>query len=918
MSSLPVSGAFNDGLIAELYESYRRDPASVDESWRQFFRLAETLGAQGPAAAGVDASLLRKTAAAASLLGAIQRYGHLAVQLDPLGTPPPGAAELKPEFHGITDAELAQVPASALGDDDGTAADVVQRMRDVYCTTIAYEFEHLGDEDERAWFKKTIESGEATAPLSDDEKRLLLNRLTEVDGLERFLGKAYVGVKRFSIEGVDALVPMLDESIERAARGGTKHIVIGMAHRGRLNVLTHVMGKPYRVLFGEFEGHHADTNAESDTGDVKYHMGYDGSRDVPDVGTIDIQLVPNPSHLEIVNPVVAGVARARQRVKGGRPNQRDEASVLPIVIHGDASFAGEGIVPETLNISLLRGYCVGGSLHIIANNQVGFTTDPIDARSTHYASDPAKGYDIPIVHVNADDAESCLQAVRLGIAYRQRFNKDFLIDLVGYRRHGHNEADQPAFTQPTMYKVVAEHPSPRAVFGARLVRERVMTQDDVATADASLLERLNAIYQAMKKERSAPDASNTDDALVPQPASSKVDTAVRAEKLVSLNEQLLGWPSTFKLHPTLQRTIPRRRDALNNGAIDWGHAEALAFASLIADGTSVRLTGQDAERGTFSHRQAVVHDVDTGETFTPMANLPGATGAFEVYNSPLSEMAVLGFEYGFSIAAPDELVLWEAQYGDFANVAQPIFDQFISAGRAKWRQESGLVMLLPHGYEGQGPEHSSARLERFLQLSADDNMCIAYPSTPAQYFHILRRQALRRPRRPLVLMQPKSLLRMPNAASKLQQLTSGKFEPVMDDPTASANRDQVQRLVFCTAKMYYDLTAGERPANIAIVRVEELAPWPRAQVSEIVDQYPNVEEVVWAQEEPKNMGAWAYAQPRLRASIGTVTTLRYIGRPERASPAEGYKATHDEEQGRIVKDALTYSPASRKKAGAAR
>jgi len=918
MSSLPVSGAFNDGLIAELYESYRRDPASVDESWRQFFRLAETLGAQGPAAAGVDASLLRKTAAAASLLGAIQRYGHLAVQLDPLGTPPPGAAELKPEFHGITDAELAQVPASALGDDDGTAADVVQRMRDVYCTTIAYEFEHLGDEDERAWFKKTIESGEATAPLSDDEKRLLLNRLTEVDGLERFLGKAYVGVKRFSIEGVDALVPMLDESIERAARGGTKHIVIGMAHRGRLNVLTHVMGKPYRVLFGEFEGHHADTNAESDTGDVKYHMGYDGSRDVPDVGTIDIQLVPNPSHLEIVNPVVAGVARARQRVKGGRPNQRDEASVLPIVIHGDASFAGEGIVPETLNISLLRGYCVGGSLHIIANNQVGFTTDPIDARSTHYASDPAKGYDIPIVHVNADDAESCLQAVRLGIAYRQRFNKDFLIDLVGYRRHGHNEADQPAFTQPTMYKVVAEHPSPRAVFGARLVRERVMTEDDVATADASLLERLNAIYQAMKKERSAPDASNTDDALVPQPASSKVDTAVRAEKLVSLNEQLLGWPSTFKLHPTLQRTIPRRRDALNNGAIDWGHAEALAFASLIADGTSVRLTGQDAERGTFSHRQAVVHDVDTGETFTPMANLPGATGAFEVYNSPLSEMAVLGFEYGFSIAAPDELVLWEAQYGDFANVAQPIFDQFISAGRAKWRQESGLVMLLPHGYEGQGPEHSSARLERFLQLSADDNMCIAYPSTPAQYFHILRRQALRRPRRPLVLMQPKSLLRMPNAASKLQQLTSGKFEPVMDDPTASANRDQVQRLVFCTAKMYYDLTAGERPANIAIVRVEELAPWPRAQVSEIVDQYPNVEEVVWAQEEPKNMGAWAYAQPRLRASIGTVTTLRYIGRPERASPAEGYKATHDEEQGRIVKDALTYSPASRKKAGAAR
>jgi 2-oxoglutarate dehydrogenase E1 component len=918
MPSLPISGVFNDGLIAELFESYRRDPASVDESWRQFFRLAEALGGGGTAAAGVDANLLRKTAGAASLLGAIQRYGHLAVQLDPLGSPPPGAAELKPEFHGITDADLAQIPGSALGyDDAATAADVVQRMRDAYCGALAYEFEHLGDENERAWFKKTIESGEATLPLTDDEKRALLERLTQVDGLERFLGKAYVGVKRFSIEGVDTLVPMLDASIDYSARAGTKQVIIGMAHRGRLNVLTHVMGKPYRTLFGEFEGHHPDTNAESDTGDVKYHMGYIGKREVPGVGSVELELVPNPSHLEVVNPVVAGVARARQRVKGGRPNERNETSVLPVVVHGDASFAGEGIVPETLNISLLRGYRVGGSLHVIANNQVGFTTDPIDARSTHYASDPAKGYDIPIVHVNADDAEACIQAARLAVAYRQRFNKDFLIDLVGYRRHGHNEADQPAFTQPMMYKIVADHPTSRAVLGARLVRERVSTEEDVAKVDAALGERLNKIYQDMKHE-SAPEASSDDSApaeptLVPTP-----ETAVRAEKLVALNEQLLGWPSTFKLHPTMQRTLPRRRDALNNGAIDWGHAEALAFASLIVDGTSVRITGQDAERGTFSHRQVVLHDNNTGETYSPMANLPGATGAFEVFNSPLSETAVLAFEYGFSIAAPDELVLWEAQYGDFANVAQPIFDQFIAAGRAKWRQESGLVMLLPHGYEGQGPEHSSARLERFLQLTADDNMGVAYPSSPAQYFHVLRRQAMRRPRRPLVLMQPKSLLRMPNAASSLEQLTNGTFLPVIDDAAAAKTREQVQRLVFCTAKMYYDLTAAERPQNVAIIRVEELAPWPREAISEIVDQYPNVEEVVWAQEEPKNMGAWTYAQPRLRASIGTVTTLRYIGRPERASPAEGYKAWHDVEQARIVKDVLTYAPASKRKAGAAR
>jgi 2-oxoglutarate dehydrogenase E1 component len=444
-----------------------------------------------------------------------------------------------------------------------------------------------------------------------------------------------------------------------------------------------------------------------------------------------------------------------------------------------------------------------------------------------------------------------------------------------------------------------------------------VTEDEVKAADKALSDQLQQIYQEMKK---AGDADTTGDRrMTANPVSlAGTDTAVRAEKLVALNEQLLSWPSTFKLHSTMQRTLPRRREAINTGAIDWGHAEALAFASLLIEGTGVRITGQDAERGTFSHRQAVLHDVNTGETYTPLSNLPQASAAFEVYNSPLSETAVMGFEYGFSVAAPDELVLWEAQYGDFANVAQPIVDQFLSAGRAKWRQESGLVLLLPHGYEGQGPEHSSARLERYLQLAAEENMVVAYPSSPAQYFHILRRQAMRRPRRPLVLMQPKSLLRLPAATSKLEDLTSGTFKPVIDDPVASQNRDAVQRLVFCTGKIYYELTAsGDRPANVALVRVDELAPWPRS-IGELVDQYPNVVEVVWAQEEPKNMGAWTYVQPRLRASIGTLTTLRYIGRPERSSPAEGYKSSHDVEQARIVKDVLTYAPASKKRAGAAR
>jgi 2-oxoglutarate dehydrogenase E1 component len=500
--------------------------------------------------------------------------------------------------------------------------------------------------------------------------------------------------------------------------------------------------------------------------------------------------------------------------------------------------------------------------------------------------------------------------MRLALAYRMRFAKDFIIDLVGYRRWGHNEADQPAFTQPKMYEVIATHPTPREVWANRLIRERVVTEDEVKQMEQTHRDMLQATYEEMKKDLAVAGAARTGGIATPRPPAP--DTAVRAERLVSLNEQLLTWPSTFTLHPTIQRTLPRRRDALQS-AIDWGHAEALAFASLLTDGVAVRLSGQDAERGTFSHRQAVLHDTVTGDTYTPLAKLPQAKAPFEIYNSPLSETAVLGFEYGFSVAAPKDLVLWEAQFGDFVNVAQPIIDQFIAADHAKWRQDSRLVMLLPHGYEGQGPEHSSARLERFLQLCAEGNLTVAAPTTPAQYFHILRRQAMSESRRPLILMQPKSLLRLPAAASKLDDLTSKQFQPVLNDDVASNAPDQVQRLVFCSGKIYYDIVEKERPSSIAIIRVEELAPWPR-DLSKVIDMYPNVEEVVWAQEEPKNMGAWTYVQPRLRASIGTLPMLRYIGRPERASPAEGHKQDHDAEQMRIVREVLTPSP-SRKKAG---
>ena len=902
---MPITSPFNDGHVLELYESFRRDPASVDESWRQYFRFAESLAGRADGATGPgDPSLLRKVAGAATLVQAIRQYGHLAVQVDPLGTAPLGAAELKPEFHGILETDLSQVPGAALGMPDGTAADVVSRLRGIYTGTIGFEFEHLEEEGEREWFRHTVEGGEMRRTLTPEEKRTVLERLSDVDGLERFLGRAFQGYKRFSIEGTDVLVPMLDAAIERAGEAGTRDVVIGMAHRGRINVLAHILGKPYATIFKEFKGKHAASNAVSGTGDVKYHMGYEGSRTLADGQSVKVQLVPNPSHLEFVNPVINGVARAYQRVPGAAPGTLDPRSTLPICVHGDAAFIGEGVVAETFNMSRLRGYAVGGTLHIIVNNQVGFTTDPGDGRSTYYASDLAKGFDVPIIHVNGDDAEACLTAVWLGIEYRRRFGKDFLIDLVGYRRHGHNETDEPSFTQPVLYQAIRSHPTPRQVWGARLVQEQVASEEDVARAEQEVAERLEKILDEVSSGAvNPPDHEPPGSRSAPPPTPEA--TGVPAEQLIAINEQLLAWPSGYKVHKALARTLERRREAMSQGGIDWGHAESLAFGSLLTEGTTVRLTGQDAERGTFSHRQAVLHDTETGQRHVPLASLPHARAAFEIYNSPLSETAVMGFEYGVSVAAADMLVLWEAQFGDFVNVAQPIIDQFLVADRAKWGQDSGLVLLLPHGYEGQGPEHSSARLERFLQSCAEGNMVVAYPSTPAQYFHILRRQAKQKERRPLILMQPKSLLRLREASVSLEDLSSGSFQCVIDDPVAAQNREAVRRLVFCTGKIYYDLSMKQHGPDVALVRVEQLYPWPHDELAKIIDSYTAVEEVVWAQEEPKNMGAWGYLAPRLRATTGNAMIVRYIGRQERASPAEGYEAVHKVEQARILDEVLT-------------
>ena len=900
MASDPITSVFNDGYIAERYEQYRRDPLSVDDSWRQFFAMAQRLGgATAPAGspAAADPAFLRKVAGAAMLVAAVRQYGHLDVPLDPLGAAPPvGAAELTPEFHGLVERDLAMIPGTALGFNEfRTAADVLAHLRGLYASRIGFEFEHIEEEDERAWFREQVEGGAMRRALTGEEKIALLRRLTEVDGLERFLGRAYQGYKRFSIEGTDALVPMLDAAIARAAAAGAKDVVIGMAHCGRINVLAHVLQKSAANIFEEFDGKHG-AHAASDTGDVKYHLGATTVREMPE-GRVEITLVPNPSHLEFVNPVLEGTARALQRVPGGN----DESRVLPVLVHGDAAFPGEGVVAETFNLSNLRGYRTGGTLHIIVNNQVGFTTDPRDGRSTYYASDLAKGFEVPIVHVNADDAESCIAVTWLALDYRARFKKDFLIDLVGYRRWGHNEADEPAYTQPRKAGLIKTHPTPREVWGARLVRDGVLDEAAVKAIDLEVQQGFERIHEATRA------ANHPAHAPAEQRASllaGPIDTAVKGEQLVMLNERMLTWPSDFKPLPKLAKQLERRRAALaENGEIDWGHAEALAIASLLADGVNVRLTGQDVERGTFSHRQAVLHDHETYKTYAPLQHLSGAPGRLDIHNSPLSEVGALGFEYGYSVAAPDALVLWEAQFGDFANVAQPIIDQFIVSDHAKWGQDSGIVMLLPHGYEGQGPEHSSARLERFLQLAADNNMRIVYPSSPAQYFHVLRRQAKLSPRRPLISMQPKSLLRLPIAASKLAELTHGTFQPVIDD-AAVKNPAEVKRIALCTGKLYYDLLGGTRGADVAVVRVEELYPWPHEAIAKVLDRYPNVEDVVWAQEEPKNMGAWTFVSPRLRAAVGNAMTIRYIGRPERASPAEGYATTHAELQGEIVRESL--------------
>jgi 2-oxoglutarate dehydrogenase E1 component len=716
------------------------------------------------------------------------------------------------------------------------------------------------------------------------------------------------------------VVPMLNYLVRAAADAGTPEVVMGMAHRGRLNVLAHVLDKSYSKIFGEFQQPErgespsaADRSGEAWAGDVKYHLGIRGwhlSEEEADQRVL-INLAPNPSHLEHVNPVVEGMARAAQerRDEAGEP-RRDEEHSLPILLHGDAAFPGEGVSAETLNLSRLPGYTTGGTIHIITNNQLGFTTERRDARSTTYASDLAKGFEIPVVHVNADDPEACMAVVRMAYAYREEFGKDFMIDLIGYRRYGHNEGDEPAYTQPKMYEIIRNHPTVREIWARELENRGIIEEGE---AD-KMVEEIFSKMQEIQREPSD-RIEEEEDVATDQPYTPLVEipqTAVPAQKLAELNEAMLERPEGFKPNPKLERLFQKSRGELNGsgGGIDWAHAEALAFASLLEEGVPIRLTGQDSVRGTFSQRHAALYDVETGERYVPLQNIPQANASFAVYNSPLSEIAVMGFEYGYSVNAHDTLTLWEAQYGDFANVGQPMIDQFIVSGQAKWGQTTGLVLLLPHGYEGQGPEHSSARLERFLQLAAHENIRVANLTTAAQYFHLLRCQAaLRDDQRPLIIMTPKSLLRHPMAASDLTDLAEGKFQPVLDDEEARGRADAVERLILCSGKIYTELVGSdhrEEAVDTAVARIELLYPFPEERVREVIEGYPNVREILWVQEEPKNMGAWTFMEPRLEEMTGGEVPIHYVGKPARPSPAQGSARFHKEEHAEIVRAAFEH------------
>ncbi|MDB5070602.1 MAG: 2-oxoglutarate dehydrogenase, subunit [Candidatus Eremiobacteraeota bacterium] len=860
--------------------------------------------------------MLRAIAAGMAIVSAYRRHGHLGATLDPLGTEPPNDPSLDPATYGLTPAMMQAIPASVLNVKlpGKTLADVLPELKKTYSSTIAYEIEHISNTRKREWLREYIETGMHRRELTPQRRVQVLQRLTKVEVMERYFRKQFMSQKTFSIEGLDVMVPMLEETISLLAEDGTKTVVLGMAHRGRLSTIAHVVNRPYEELLAEFEAAslreeaHAGDDDDA-TGDVKYHHGAHGEYVTP-VGTkITVELASNPSHLEAVDGVVEGMTRCLQTDHTANPPTLNHEVAAPILIHGDAAFAAQGIVAEVLNLQALAGYATGGTIHIISNNQVGFTTDPSEARSTRYASDLAKGYDLPIVHVNADDVDASIAAVHLAIDYRRKFGRDVVVDLIGYRRFGHNEQDEPAYTQPTKSDLIKQHPTVRELYAGQLAAQGVLTNEQIKEMQDTATAR---IAEAHKSVKSGEFKAKLIQAAVPgRVTEAPADTTVDKGQLLRWSDDVTRVPDGFAPNKKLLGQFAKRTQALHEtGEVDWGLAEALAFASLLNDGTPIRITGQDTERGTFSHRHAALHDARTNAKHVPLQHLRDAKASFEIHNSPLSEYACLGFEYGYSFEIPNALVLWEAQFGDFNNNAQVIIDQFIAAGAAKWGQQTRLTLLLPHGYEGAGPEHSSARLERFLQLSAEGNIRVANCSTAAQYFHLLRAQAKAAQAYPLVVLTPKSLLRNRAAYGTIDDLATGTFHEVIDDPRyAGGDKNGVERVLLCTGHVYYDLTSSplyEKATKTAIVRVELLSPLPVKEILLTIGSYPNVKEATWVQEEPKNMGARAHVRRRLVEKLPHgLEEIDYVGRPYRASPSEGYPGAHAVEQERIVSEALS-------------
>ena len=923
--------SINAEYIEELYTNYVKNPDSVDPSWRYFFdgiylgevttlvEVAAQFDSDSAPVTNGPALHWETEVKVYNLIQAYRHYAHLIAKVNPIFENPETTPELALSLYGLSDADLNQTFQAArfIGLEPSSLGQIIDRLKKIYAGPVGVELLQIQNPEERAFIEQKVEALSGNYSVGLEDKKFILQRLTESESLERFIHSRYVAQKRFSIEGGEALIPGFDAIAETAASLGAEEIVIGMAHRGRLNVLVNTFKKKPEFLFTEFDDNYR-LSTDHGEGDVKYHKGYSLDHTTRQGKAIHMSLGFNPSHLEFVDPVIVGMARAKQDQRQDKTREK----VLPIMVHGDAAFAGQGVVYETLQASLLKGYEVGGTIHLVSNNQVGFTTDPQDARSTQYCTDLARMLDAPIFHVNGDDPEALWQILKIATEFRYRFKKDVFVDLLCYRRYGHNEGDEPSFTQPQLYKLISAHPTPRDVYGKRLIAEGVSTEAEVQAVQARSVEPLTLALEKVRAEKPEPYHSeyegkywakyhhgHEEDLFQP------VDTKVDAKTLQALTQKINRFPEGFKIHPKLERMFEARINAIETGkGIDWGNAEVLAYAALVNEGISVRMSGQDVKRGTFTHRHASVFDFNDNKEFTAINQL-NDQAKLQIYNSHLSETGVMGIEYGYSVTNPDSLTIWEAQFGDFANGAQVIIDQFLATSESKWHRASGLTLLLPHGFEGQGPEHSSARLERFLQLCGRNNMTVAYPTTPAQIFHLLRRQVKRNFRKPLVVMTPKSLLRHPKAVSDLTDLTHSTFKEVLDDAGTSdpETAKSVKRVLLCSGKIYYELLDEREKRNlksVAIVRMEQFYPWPEAILAKELSKFVNAKEIFYVQEEPRNMGAWMFVQGMWNGGLGNFGTyfpkwnLQYVGREIYASPAVGSKKLHDKEQSEIIAKAF--------------